>query len=617
MNNKNTTTKNTGKNSSRNGGRKKNTARPGSKAKAPQTRSAAASRNSADTRGNRMVAPPKYRKGSMRIVPLGGLGEIGRNMNVVEYNGHILLIDCGVLFPEEEQPGVDLILPDFSYIRGRLDKVEALVLTHGHEDHIGAVPYLLRERPDIPLIGSKLTLAFVEAKCKEHHIEPVMQPVEGRDKMKAGPFSLEFITVTHSIPDALAVSVRTPAGHIIDTGDMKLDQLPLDHKITDLREFSRLGEQGVDLLMADSTNAEMPGFVKPETSIGPALDKAFGDAKRKIIVASFSSHVHRVQQVVDAAHKYNRKVVFVGRSMVRNMGIAADLGYLHLPENTVVDLKEARDIRDDQLVYMCTGSQGEPMAALGRIADGNHQDITINEFDTVILASSLIPGNEHEVYKVINKLARLGARVVNRDNAAIHVSGHCNEGELLYFYNIVQPKCAMPIHGENRHLIANGLVAVKTGVDPKNVVLAEDGDVVDLYHGQAAIVGSVPCGYVYVDGTSVGEITEDELEKRRILSEEGFVSSFVVVDTDRNEVISGPKIYLNAVAEDESEFNEVRAQIVLDLENAMLSGTKDTYQLQQKMRRTLGGWIGRKLRRRRPMIVPVVADLARDVIQHD
>lgn len=617
MNNKNTTTKNTGKNNSRNGGRKKNTARPGSKAKAPQTRSAAASRNSADTRGNRMVAPPKYRKGSMRIVPLGGLGEIGRNMNVVEYNGHILLIDCGVLFPEEEQPGVDLILPDFSYIRGRLDKVEALVLTHGHEDHIGAVPYLLRERPDIPLIGSKLTLAFVEAKCKEHHIEPVMQPVEGRDKMKAGPFNLEFITVTHSIPDALAVSVRTPAGHIIDTGDMKLDQLPLDHKITDLREFSRLGEQGVDLLMADSTNAEVPGFVKPETSIGPALDKAFGDAKRKIIVASFSSHVHRVQQVVDAAHKYNRKVVFVGRSMVRNMGIAADLGYLHLPENTVVDLKEARDIRDDQLVYMCTGSQGEPMAALGRIADGNHQDITINEFDTVILASSLIPGNEHEVYKVINKLARLGARVVNRDNAAIHVSGHCNEGELLYFYNIVQPKCAMPIHGENRHLIANGLVAVKTGVDPKNVVLAEDGDIVDLYHGQAAIVGSVPCGYVYVDGTSVGEITEDELEKRRILSEEGFVSSFVVVDTDRNEVISGPKIYLNAVAEDESEFNEVRAQIVLDLENAMLSGTKDTYQLQQKMRRTLGGWIGRKLRRRRPMIVPVVADLARDVIQHD
>ena len=434
-----------------------------------------------DQREGALIAPPKYRKGSMRIVPLGGLGEIGRNMNVIEYNGHILLVDCGVLFPEEEQPGVDLILPDFHYIQNRLDKVDALVLTHGHEDHIGGVPYLLKMRPDIPLIGSKLTLAFVEAKCEEHKITPKTIHVEGRDKLKVGPFNLEFISVTHSIPDALAVCVKTPAGTIIDTGDIKLDQLPLDHRLTDLVEFGKLGEQGIDLLMADSTNAEVPGFVKPETTIGPALDQAFANASRKIIVASFSSHVHRVQQVVDAAHKYGRKVVFVGRSMVRNMSIAADLGYLHIPENTVVDLKQAKDIQDDKLVYMCTGSQGEPMAALGRIADGIHKDITVNEFDTVILASSLIPGNEHEVYKVINKLVQMGARVINKDNAAIHVSGHCNEGELLYLYNIVKPKCAMPIHGEHRHLVANGLIAVKTGVDPKNVVLAEDGDVVDLY----------------------------------------------------------------------------------------------------------------------------------------
>jgi ribonuclease J len=559
-----------------------------------------------------LVPPPKYRKGSMRIVPLGGLGEIGRNMNVIEYNGHILLIDCGVLFPEEEQPGVDLILPDFSYIKDRLDEVDALVLTHGHEDHIGGVPYLLKLRPDIPLIGSKLTLAFVDAKCKEHRLNPTKVEVEGRDKLKVGPFTLEFITVTHSIPDALAVSVKTPAGHIIDTGDMKLDQLPLDHKITDLREFSRLGEQGVDLLMVDSTNAEVPGFVKPETTIGPALDRAFAEATRKIIVASFSSHVHRVQQVVDAAHKNGRKVVFVGRSMVRNMGIASDLGYLHLPENTVVDLKQAHDIQDDKIVYMCTGSQGEPMAALGRIADGTHRDITVNEFDTVVLASSLIPGNEHGVYRVINKLIRMGARVINKDNAAIHVSGHADEGELLYFYNIVQPKCAMPIHGENRHLVANGLIAVKTGVDPQNVVLAEDGDVVDLYHGQAAVVGSVPCGYVYVDGDSVGELTDDELEKRRILGSEGFVSAFAVVDTESSDVVSGPKIFLNAVAEDESEFVKVREQITQQLQDAMMQGTRSTYQLQQIMRRTLGGWVSRKLHRR-PMIVPVVADLAQDV----
>ena len=374
-----------------------------------------------------LIAPPKYRKGSMRITPLGGLGEIGRNMNVIEYNGHLLLIDCGVLFPEEEQPGVDLILPDFSYIKNRLDKVDALVLTHGHEDHIGGVPYLLKLRPDIPLIGSKLTLAFVDAKCKEHHQNPTKVEVAGREKLKVGPFDLEFVNVTHSIPDALAVYVKTPAGSLIDTGDIKLDQLPLDHRITDLVEFGKIGEKGVDLLMMDSTNAEVPGFVKPETSIGPALDQAFAQATRKIIVASFSSHVHRVQQVVDAAHKYGRKVVFVGRSMVRNMSIAADLGYLHIPEGTVVDLKQANDIQDDKLVFMCTGSQGEPMAALGRIADGNHRDIHINEFDTVILASSLIPGNEHGVYKVINKLVQLGAKVVNRDNAAVHVSGHCNE----------------------------------------------------------------------------------------------------------------------------------------------------------------------------------------------
>ncbi len=562
-----------------------------------------------DQREGALVAPPKYRKGSMRIVPLGGLGEIGRNMNVIEYNGHILLIDCGVLFPEEEQPGVDLILPDFHYIQNRLDKVDALVLTHGHEDHIGGVPYLLKMRPDIPLIGSKLTLAFVEAKCEEHKIKPKTIQVEGRSKLKVGPYNLEFISVTHSIPDALAVCVKTPAGTIIDTGDIKLDQLPLDHRITDLVEFGKLGEQGIDLLMADSTNAEVPGFVKPETSIGPALDQAFANASRKIIVASFSSHVHRVQQVVDAAHKYGRKVVFVGRSMVRNMSIAADLDYLHIPENTVVDLKQAKDIQDDKLVYMCTGSQGEPMAALGRIADGIHKDITVNEFDTVILASSLIPGNEHEVYKVINKLVQMGARVINKDNAAIHVSGHCNEGELLYLYNIVKPKCAMPIHGEHRHLVANGLIAVKTGVDPKNVVLAEDGDVVDLYHGNAAVVGSVPCGYVYVDGDSVGELTDEELEKRRILGTEGFVSSFVVVNTDSADVVAGPKIYLNAVAEDESDFEKVRSQIVFQLQDAMMHGEKDTHKLQQIMRRTLGSWIARALRRK-PMIVPVVADLA-------
>ncbi|MFT9277708.1 MAG: ribonuclease J [Bifidobacterium sp.] len=590
---------NSGRSNSGRGGQRRNGGRSNGSSLSPQ-------------QDEHLIAPPKYRKGSMRITPLGGLGEIGRNMNVIEYNGHILLVDCGVLFPEEEQPGVDLILPDFDYIKDKLDQIDGLVLTHGHEDHIGGVPYLLRLRPDIPLIGSKLTLAFVKAKCEEHHQNPTMVEVDGRDKLKVGPFNLEFIAVTHSIPDALAVHVRTPAGTLIDTGDLKLDQLPLDHRITDLVEFGKLGEQGVDLLMMDSTNAEVPGFVKPETSIGPELERVFSEATRKIIVASFSSHVHRVQQVVDAAHKIGRKVVFVGRSMVRNMAIASDLGYLHIPEGTVIDLKKAHDVQDNKIVYMCTGSQGEPMAALGRIAEGTHRDITVNEFDTVVLASSLIPGNEHGVYKVINKLVQKGARVVNKDSAAIHVSGHADEGELLYLYNIIKPKCAMPIHGENRHLVANGLIAVKTGVNPNNVVLAEDGDVVDLYHGQAAVVGSVPCGYVYVDGDSVGELTDDELEKRRILGSEGFVSCFAVVDTDRSDVVSGPKIYLNAMAEDESDFEQVRRQIIQQLEDAMMQGTKDTYKLQQIMRRTIGSWVARQLHRK-PMVVPVVADIAQDV----
>ncbi|MBQ9687592.1 MAG: ribonuclease J [Aeriscardovia sp.] len=556
-----------------------------------------------------LVAPPKYRKGSIRVVALGGLGEIGRNMNVIEYNGHILLIDCGVLFPDGEQPGVDVILPDFSYIKHRLNKVEALVLTHGHEDHIGAVPYLLRLRPDIPLIGSKLTLAFVAAKCEEFNIVPKTIVVNDPDTLKVGPFTLDFISVTHSIPDALAVCVKTPAGHIIDTGDMKIDPLPLDHRLTDLRAFAREGEEGVDLLMMDSTNAEVKGFVKPEISVTPALDHAFANATSKIIVASFSSHVHRVQQIVDVAHQYGRKVVFVGRSMIRNMGIASDLNYLKLPEDTIIDLKAAKDYPDNKLVYMCTGSQGEPLAALGRIANGIHPDIQIEEFDTVILASSLIPGNESEVYKVINKLVALGAKVINRDNAAIHVSGHADEGELLYMYNIIKPKNAMPIHGESRHQLANGLIAVKTGVDPKNVILARDGDVVDLYKGKAAIVGSVPCHYVYVDGDSVGELTDDELEKRRILGTEGFVSSFVVVDTRKKAVIKGPRIFLNAVAEDEEEFRQIRSKIIQVLEDAMMRGEHDTIKLQQLMRHTLGAWISRTLHRK-PMIVPVVTDLA-------
>ena len=558
-----------------------------------------------------LIPPPRYHKGSLRIIPLGGLGEIGRNMSVVEYNGHLLLLDCGVLFPRETQPGVDAILPDFNYILDRLDDIEALALTHGHEDHIGAIPYLLSLRSDIPVIGSKLTLALVDAKCEEYGQHPIEVLVKGRDKLKVGPFTLEFVNVTHSIPDSMAICVKTAGGSLIDTGDFKMDQMPLDHEVTDLQELGRLGEEGIDLLMIDSTNAEVPGFVKPEVSIAPDLERAFAQARQKIIVVSFSSHIHRIQQAVDMAHRFGRKVVFSGRSMIRNMQIASDLGYLHLPDDTVVDVKQAHDYSDQKLTYICTGSQGEPLAALGRIADGAHRDITANEGDTVIMCCSLIPGNEPSVYKVTNKLIRRGVRVIDRNTAAIHVSGHGNSGELMFMYNVVRPTCAMPIHGESRHLDANSSLAVKTGVSPENVVVSQNGDVVDLYHGHAAVVGSVPCGYVYVDGSSIGRLSDEDLEKRRALGAEGTITAVAVVDTSSSEVVSGPTLYTTLVSEEKSALKPVIPEILRKLQDAMMAGTRSTVQLQQLMRRALGSWISRELHRS-PLIVPVVTDLAND-----
>ncbi len=553
-----------------------------------------------------LTLPPPLAPGALRVVALGGLGEVGRNMSVLEYDGRLLVVDCGVLFPEDSQPGVDLILPDFDYIHDRLADVEAIVLTHGHEDHIGGVPYLLRHRPDIPLVGSQLTLAFVEAKLKEHRITPFTFAVKEGQRERFGAFDCEFVAVNHSIPDALAVAIRTPAGTVLNTGDFKMDQLPLDGRITDLRAFARLGEEGVDLFMVDSTNAEVPGFVAGEREIGPVLDRVFSESARRIVVASFASHVHRVQQVLDAAAAHERKVAFVGRSMVRNMAIAAELGYLRVPEDVLVDQKEAGTLPDEQVVLMCTGSQGEPMAALSRIANNDHK-IKVGPGDTVILASSLIPGNENAVFRVINGLTRLGARVVHSGNAKVHVSGHAAAGELVYVYNVLRPRNVMPIHGEVRHLVANGALAVLTGVPAAGVMLAEDGVVVDLADGRASIVGAVPCGYVYVDGSSVGGVTEAELKDRRILGEEGFVSIFAVVSSADGKVLAGPQIHARGVAEEDEVFGEVLPELTSALEAAVAGGTMDTQQLQQVVRRVVGRWVASRLRRR-PMIIPVIVE---------
>ena len=551
-----------------------------------------------------LPAPAPLKPGVLRIIPLGGIGEIGRNMTVFEIDGKLLIVDVGVLFPEEHHPGVDVILPDFNYLRNRLDDVVGIVLTHGHEDHIGGVPYLLRLKADIPLLGSGLTLAFVEAKLKEHRIAPYTMVVrEGQREQLAG-FNLEFVAVNHSIPDALAVVIRTAAGSVLHTGDFKMDQIPLDGRITDLRAFARIGEEGLDLFLCDSTNADVPGFTPLEKDIGPVLDNLIGRSKRRVIVASFSSHVHRVQQVLDAAQAHGRRVALIGRSMVRNMQIAEDMGYLKVPDGILIEPKKALDLPDDQIVYMCTGSQGEPMAVLARMANLDH-DIEIGLDDTVILASSLIPGNENAVYRVIDKLTKLGANVIHKGNAKVHVSGHAAAGELLYCYNILKPKNVMPVHGEYRHLIANGELAKQTGVPEQNVLITEDGWVVDLEAGQASVVGAVECGMLFVDGKQVGSITEEDLKDRRILAEEGFISIFVVIDPDSGRVVVGPEIRARAYAEEDHVFDDIKPQIERALREAAAEGVRDTYAMQQVIRRTIGTWVSRA-HRRRPMIIPVV-----------
>ncbi|MFE2961890.1 ribonuclease J [Nocardia tengchongensis] len=552
-----------------------------------------------------MSAPPKAPKGGLRVFALGGIGEIGRNMTVFEYDGKLLIVDCGVLFPEDQQPGVDLILPDFGPIENRMDDIVAVILTHGHEDHIGALPFLLRLRRDIPVLGAKFTLALVAAKCREHRLQPNLIEVTEGERTQHGAFECEYFAVNHSIPDAIAVAIRTPAGIALHTGDIKLDQLPLDGRLTDLAGFSRLGDEGVDLFLVDSTNAEVPGFVTPEREIGPVLDNVIGKAKGRVIVASFASHVHRIQQVVDVAQRYDRRVCFVGRSMVRNMQIAQDLGYLDIPDNLVVDLDQAANLPTHKLVLISTGSQGEPLSALSRMARGDHRQINIRSDDLVVLASSLIPGNENAVFTVVNGLSRLGATVVTQQNAKVHVSGHASAGELLYLYNAVRPTNAMPVHGEWRHLRANGALAVATGVPEERVILAENGVVVDLVDGIASISGRVPVGQVYVDGLSVGDVGESTLSDRLVLGEGGFVTINVAIDTTTGKAVSTPEVSGRGFSDDPEALSGAQELVENELHRLAVEGVTDTHRIAQSVRRVVGRWVAEKYRRR-PMIVPTV-----------
>ncbi|MEJ8279086.1 ribonuclease J [Pseudonocardia spirodelae] len=551
------------------------------------------------------AAPPALARGGLRVYALGGIGEVGRNMTVFEYEGRLLVVDCGVLFPSDSEPGVDLILPDFRAIEDRLDDIDALVLTHGHEDHIGAVPWLLRMRPDIPVVGSRFTLALVAAKCKEHRLTPHLQEVKEGDRVRHGGWDCEYFAVNHSIPDAVAVAIRTPAGLLLHTGDIKLDQLPLDGRLTDLGGFSRLGEEGVDLFLVDSTNAEVPGFVTPEADIGPVISDLVRRAPSRIILACFASHVHRVQQVLDAAAAHGRKVCLTGRSMVRNMGLADDHSLLRIPEGLLVDIDEAMRLPDEKLVLVSTGSQGEPLAALSRMARGDHRSITIRPDDTIILASSLIPGNETAVFAVINGLTRLGATVVHQGNAKVHVSGHAPAGELLFLYNAVRPSNVMPVHGEWRHLRANAALAVRTGVPEESVVIAENGVVVDLVDGRAAITGRVEVGQVYVDGLAVGDIGETTLGDRIALGEGGFIAINVAIDHKTGRALSRPTLSGRGFSDDPKALDAAQSLVEDELSRLENEGVSDPHRIAQGVRRVVGRWVSDTYRRR-PMIVPTV-----------
>ncbi len=543
----------------------------------------------------------------MRIVALGGIGEIGRNMTVFEFDGKLLIVDCGVLFPEDHQPGINVILPDFSYIRERLDDVVAVVLTHGHEDHIGGIPYLLKERADIPLIGSRLTLAFIEAKLKEHRITPKTVQVKEGDRRTVEGFDLEFVAVNHSIPDSLAVAIRTAAGMVLHTGDFKMDQFPLDRRITDLGAFARLGAEGVDLFLTDSTNADVPGFTTSEKDLAPAIDAVFRTAPRRIIVSSFASHIHRIQQIIDTAHRHKRKVAFVGRSMVRNMTIAADLGYLNIPQGLLVDFRKLERSDDHKVVLICTGSQGEPMAALSRMANKDHA-IRISEGDTVLLASSLIPGNENAIYGIINALTEIGANVVHKGNAKVHVSGHASAGELAYCYNIVKPRNVMPVHGEWRHLRANSEIAVSTGVDPRNVVIAQDGVTVDLARGRATLSGKVDAGLVFVDGDSVGGITEEDLRERRRLAEEGVVTVLAIIDPDNGDMVEAPEFFTKGFSCSSEDLDKAGAAVEKALRDAASNRQGGRKQDPEEIiERATSNWM-RRFYNRQPVVTAIVVD---------
>ena len=547
----------------------------------------------------------------VQIIPLGGLGEIGKNMTVFRYGDDMILIDAGLMFPEDDMLGIDLVIPDITYLIDNRDKLKGIFLTHGHEDHIGALPYVMKQI-DCPVYGTALTLGILQGRLKENGVSSEnLRTIKPGDKITAGAFKLDFIRVNHSIPDAIAIAINTPIGTIIHTGDFKIDHTPVDGQVTEFNKFAEYGDRGVLALLADSTNAERPGFTPSEKMVGKTFDDEFRYAKNRIIVATFSSNVHRIQQVIDAALKYDRKVAVIGRSMVNVVSIAKELGYLKAPEGEIIDIDETHNYTPNKIVIITTGSQGEPMSALTRMAMNDHKKVDIMPGDTVIISATPIPGNEKLVSRTIDHLYKLGADVIYEKSNGVHVSGHASQEEIKLVHNLVRPKFFIPVHGEFRHLIKHANIAKSLGMPKENIVIAENGSVIELTKNSIGINGKVQAGKVLVDGLGVGDVGNIVLRDRRQLSQDGIMIVVVTIDKESCHVVSGPDIVSRGfvyVREAEGLMDEARDKVQLALEKCEENGISEWSAIKSTVRDSLGRFLYERTRRR-PMILPIIMEI--------
>ncbi len=553
------------------------------------------------------------KKNRLRVIPLGGLGEIGKNMTVFEYGNDMVLVDAGIMFPDDDHPGVDLILPDFSYVIKRKDKLRGIVITHGHEDHTGGLPYLLKEIGHaVPILGTKLTLGLIAGKLEEHRIKkPKLREIRAGGHVSLGVFGFDFMAVNHSIPDGVALFIRTPVGNVVHTGDFKLDQTPIDGRLTDYGALAAAGKKGVVLLMSDSTNAESSGITRSEAIVGSTLREIFSSVDQRIIVASFASHIHRIQQVCDAAVECGRKVVVTGRSMINNTKIARQLGYLDISEDDLIDAFAMGDLPPERVVVLSTGSQGEPLSALARMANGSHKTVTIEEGDTVVISATPVPGNEKAVSRVINRLAGAGARVKHKGVADVHVSGHAAAEELKLMLNLIRPTYFAPIHGETRHLMAHGDLACDVGVPAENVFVLENGACLEIDDRGARVAEHVDSGVTYVDGLSVGDIGQVILRDRQMLASDGIATVIVALDSSTGRPVGEPELVVRGIVTDADEntfFTEARARIAKTLARTAREGAIDHAVVKNAVRESLSQFLWERTRSR-PMIIPVVMEV--------